>query len=59
MQLRADKRSRIPDCNKIREIPIVIEYKYLGVTLDDCSNITPHLAKLKLYRKKYKTQLLL
>ena len=47
MQLRADRRTPNPMMTVFREYPIIEQYKYLGVILDNCLNL-----KFELHRKK-------
>ena len=57
--IRADKRTRAPNFDKVRDIPLVKFYKYLGIIIDDCGSIMPFLDHLKSFRKEFKSRLTL
>ena len=39
MKLRIDKRTRDLPYTHIQDFPVVTSYKYLGVTIDDCTSL--------------------
>ena len=39
MCVRVDRRTPMPNFEQVIGIPVVPEYKYLGVTLDDCGSV--------------------
>ena len=39
MCIRVDRRTPMPRFNHVMGIPVAQEYKYLGVTLDDCGTV--------------------
>ena len=45
LEVRKDKRTPITKATVLKGIPIVTEYKYLGVMVDDCLNTVPERQK--------------
>ena len=57
MAIRADRRTPMWKAKTIKEIPVVSEYKYLGLIIDDCGDMKPLNGKLKSLQKAFKQQI--
>ena len=57
MIVRKDKRTRPPKHSSILQLPIVSEYKYLGMLVDDSASLKPQAAQLRNKIKQFKFQL--
>ena len=56
MAIRVDRRTPLFRERTIGGIPVVSEYKYLGLVLDDCGDLKPLNQTLKATLKSYKQQ---
>ena len=56
MAVRVDRRTPMLPVEKVRGVPVVSQYKYLGLVLDDCGDLKPLNQTLKATLRSYKQQ---